>query len=199
MGEPIKRGLLPGVGQNPLTTWLASPRVENPINDQSTTLVLVQELIRFQRKFRIIEATLTLLGIETVASFQATVPDDEAWRVTGMWVRHDNAGDTVFAVVLSGSPLSTGNVSLSRQRVESTTARSTPLIGSLPQDVAPAPGSYTRVEPFDLLPGDQIAIASQTAMAAGDVITFNVRYELIPLPLEKKEAAAGLWIANGST
>lgn len=195
MGESIKRDLTPTVGQNQLQAWLRSPRRSNPLKTQSTELRITQELLPFQDLYRYVQREITLVGAQTIAIVQQQVPLDEAWLVDGIWVTHDGTGDIVFQVTVDSPLWPLGFAIVTRQRVESGSIRSTPLIGSRPLDSPAAVGTYHRDEPLTMLPGDQLNIANTGALAADDVVRFNIRYKHRPIPIEVQESQL-LWTIN---
>ncbi len=195
MVESIKRNLSGTVGQNSLQKWLASPELASPVVRQSTELQIVQELERFQRKYRTHQDSQTLAGVETFVVFSVTVPADQSWKIDWLWVEHDSAATRTWQLRYFHTPF------LARAGIVSRTLVApnfmTPLIGATkPLPSAGDAANYDPIEPLTLLPGDQIQIENTSAMAVGEVGRLQVLYRHIPLPLEQEPEVAGLWQAT---
>jgi len=194
MGESIKRGLSPTVGQNSLQKWLASPELASPIRRQSTELQIVQEIEPFQRKWRYHQDSQQLAGVETSAVFSVTIPVDEVWLIDWLWFEQDS-GATVIAEVLH-----TGGVLAARQalitRAQVVTGLMTPLIGSSKPAAVASADRYQRVEPLELLPLDTLQIQNLGGLVAGDSAFLQVRYRIRPFPLERSNEGTQIWTAT---
>lgn len=195
MGERIKRGLSPTVGQNSLQKWLASPELANPVVRQSTELQIVQELEPFQRKYRYHEDSQQLTGGETEVVFGVTVPETEIWIIDWLWVRH-TVDIIIWELLMNAVPLLSTDALISRMSVVPNLF--TPLIGAVQQIPAGAGSDdrLTRVEPLVLLPEETLTIHNVSAMAAPEVGFLQVRYRLAPFPLERSDEGTEIWTAT---
>jgi len=194
MGELIKRGLTPGVGQNPLSKWLDSPELLNPVKDQSTQLIICQELWAFQKKYRVLEDSQALVGAEVVVRFDVTVPLDECWEIDQIWFFQDSGGTIVAqARTILLPELTFQNLRAQRQ---CPTGIFHPLIGVTLNPGTTSNSDAVPLNPIKLLPGENLEIQNITNMAAGDTGRIQVLYRHVPLPLEVEIAPAGLWQAT---
>jgi len=192
MGEIIKRALTPGVGQNPLSKWLDSPELLNPVKNQSTQLGITQELGPFQKKYRVLEDAQTLAGVEVVTRFDVTVPENECWEIDQIWFFQDSGATIVVqARTILLPELQFQNVRAQRR---CPTGVFHPLIGvMIPLPAVSGDSDAIPFNPIKLLPGENLEIQNTTNMAAGDVGRIQVLYRHVPLPLEVEIAPAGLW------
>ncbi len=195
MGELIRRGLTPGVGQNPLSKWLASPELLSPVKTQSTELLVTQTLRDFQAKVRYHQDAQTLVGVETTVSFDVTVPIDERWWIEWLFVEHDSVAARAWRVRVLRNPFFNRQAIIAQRTLTPGAMR--PLIGGRP--IQPTVAASEEVYPshdYIAMPGENIEIRNITAMAAGEVGRIQVRYRNIPEPLELENARVGLWQAT---
>jgi len=195
MGELIRRGLVPTVGQNPLSNWLESPQVLNPVSSQNTSLQISQNMRDFQQKVRYHQDSQTLVGVETVVRFDVTVPKNERWWIEWLGVEHSAGGTVVWQVRVLRNPFFNRQLVIAQRRITQGIMQA--LIGNIP----PLPGTggdsdVSIVEPYIAMPGENIEIQNVNALAAPIVGRIQVRYRHIPLPLELEAAAVGLWQAT---
>jgi len=197
MGESIKRDLTPTIGQDQLQNWLASPRRSNPLANQSTELKIVQELFRFQRKYRLHQDSVTIGAGESGVVFSAEVPQNESWEIDRIWIEHNDAAARDFQAAVAHNPFFSDGVQIAREII-APTVQGEPLFGGgIITAAATAPRAYDGDRPYSLLPGGLITISNIDALAVGNIVILSVLYRLVPLPLEVRPPVVGLWTGDG--
>jgi len=78
-------------GSVPYSKWLNLPTGSSPLQEIVPQLVPVQEMAPFQRRYRY-GLKQQSVAIGTQAVFELIIPDDQAWRLSLLWIEHDGLG-----------------------------------------------------------------------------------------------------------
>jgi len=186
MGESIVENVDPRLGSLGWADWTNRAGNDPLVRGQLTTLLPVQELLPFQRQIVTRSLPIAVPQGEQV-QFDATVPNEEAWRLQWMAYFHDDdlSHILVFRMLPGiGKPSEFHQITRMQVREDVTT----PLYPSL--TTAPLANNiwHQHGGPHpEFFGGDKITVIDETAVndAAGVTAVLVFRYELIPLPISK--------------
>lgn len=168
-----------------LGDWVSQASQTPVIDSQWTTLFPVQEMLPFQRQILTREIEPGVSQGENVL-FEATVPDDEAWRLHFVSYFHDdNTNHTVRLAVVPRLQTVNGRYPYVRQQIREDI--DTPLYPSMATSGTTQNNFFNQrggKQP-ELFAGDAISLLDETARAdaVAGVARILFRYERIPLPL----------------
>lgn len=183
MGESVVENLDPRLGSTVWADWTNQASNRPLITGQIRELVPVQEMLPFQRVIRTRAFSQGFI-VNQLVSFNADIPDDEAWRILAVEIEHDNTAAMrwVLRVTQRGQPYR-----YRAAHVLVDTSVPTPLYPSASMSNDGDQARALTGPPLEAFPGDQVSIRSLTVgAAAGGVVDFSIRYELIPLPFRKE-------------
>lgn len=187
MGESVVENLDPRLGSTIWADWTNQASNRPLIVGQFQQLLPVQEMLPFQRVIRTRGFSQGFIVNQRVR-FDANVPDDEAWRIIAIGILHDNAADMqwVVRVTQRGQPFLYRAANVLVVPNEQTPLYPSASVGAEDDEARALTGP-----PLEAFPGDQFTVRSPTlGGAAGGVVDFSIRYELIPLPLRKERDEA---------
>lgn len=180
MGESVLENFDPRLGSTNWADWTNQASNRPLIVGQFQQLLPVQEMLPFQRVIRTRGFSQGFIVNQRV-TFEAVIPDDEAWKILAVGIEHSNTVDMIWVLRYTrrGQPF------LYRvTRAVATPNNATPLYPSSALDQSDSRFRALTGPPLEVFPGDTLTILSPTpAAAAGGVADFSIRYELIPLPL----------------
>lgn len=171
------------IGQFALNDWYQQRNNEATIKGATDQIVPVQEMLKFQRRFRTREFQRSAIAGQRLEGLM-TVPRTEAWVFHWFDVQHNDSGDLRFDLLLE--PANTGFLSprfYTVVRRDVSPNVNTPLVEAMAAN--PASGSLfdrRSGRPFEGLPGDIIRLI--TTNVVGTTV-FNVffRYQVVPPPV----------------
>jgi len=172
------------VGQFGLNNWYQQRNNEATLQLAGTVVVPVQEMLKFQRRFRTRQFERSPIAGQFFAG-EMEVPRTESWKFHYFSVLHNDSAPLKFT--LSISPSNTGFVSPREYtlfRDDPDPGVNTPLIESISEN--PPSGSLFKRRspaPFEVLPGDVVRIVTAIVAAANPTITVYFRYEILPPPV----------------
>ncbi len=184
MGESTVKNVDPRLGSLNWATWTNKGGNQALIQRQLTTLLPVQELLPFQRQV-FTRRISNLVSQGDQVTFDAVVPDGQAWRLLWMAYAHDDDVPHIITVrVLPRLPQLVTFWPLFRIQVREDI--DTPLYPSK-ATTGTSNNFWTQVggKPPEFFAGDRISVLDQTAVnQAGDVLEeLFFRYEQIPIPV----------------
>ena len=164
--------------------WVSQASQAPVIDSQSTTLFPVQDMLPFQRQILTREIEPSVSQNENVL-FEATVPDNEAWRLIYLSYFHDDqSSHNVRFAVVPRLPIQNGRMPIVRQQVREDI--DTAFFPSMPTG-GTANNFFNQRggEPPEFFAGDAISLLDETARAdaVAGIARILFRYERIPLPL----------------
>jgi len=182
MGEFAAQNSDPRLGSVNWANWTQQASQLALIAAQARLLFPVQEMLPFQRRIRQFDLANSP-AVGQSALFQATVPDDEAWRMIDLTVEHDDSTTHIFRWTyiprFDGASLRM----ITRKAVNSNTE--TPLYRSFSDENSASRFAPRGPNVVEFYPGDRIDVFDLTGATDADVVTeIRMRYELIPLPIE---------------
>ncbi len=168
-----------------LADWVTQANQAPVIDSQWTTLFPVQDMLPFQRQLLTREIEPGVSQGENVL-FEATVPDDEAWRLHFVSYFHDdNTNHTVRLAIVPRLQSPNGRYPYVRQQIREDI--DTPLYPSMATSGTTQNNFFNQRggEQPELFGGDAISLLDETARvdAVAGVARILFRYERIPLPL----------------
>lgn len=185
----------PRAGSISLADWLNLSSISPAVANQLNLLVPTQEIRPFQRQVitREIPAAVAQ-GQQPI--FQATVPDDEAWRLQWMTYHHnDNAQHTVR---LNVTPRLNNPDSIMKFAQQFAPADfDIPIYPSVPNAAAANNLFNVKSGPQpEFFPGDLLIFVDETLRnnPIAGTARLMFRYELIPLPVQMR--ADSVWTVN---
>lgn len=166
-------------GQESLESWYNWPIQNSAVAQMADTLLPVQEMMPFERRFRDADLRLALVATEQFLASRR-VPANEIWRLISLQILHDDS--VTHIVSLRGnSPLSPG-ASWTFARQILTGGVSSSLFPAIPTPVDSQNQFNVRGGAAPIwLPGDLVTIVDDTAAVDADVIWIcSLRYEILP-------------------
>ena len=175
-------------GSVPLSKWLNLPTGSSPLQEIVPQLVPVIEMAPFQRRFQY-GLKQQSVGIGQQAVFQLIVPDDQAWRLSLLWVEHDNLG--LGGVVFRFRRQLTNNLQTVFFALWEGEVNDTP--GGEGEVIYPSAVQRARVASnnfadlrgdggVDFWPGDTLTLTMGTQAIAAGQVQLAIVIEEIPIP-----------------
>lgn len=172
------------IGQFALNDWYQQRNNEATLQRSGTALIPVQEMMKFQRRFRTGEFQRAgIAGQQFVGEIE--VPRTETWRFHYFDLSHDDSGPLKFTVTIE--PSNTGltaprEYTIFREDVDP--GINTPIIESMSEN--PGSGSLFKRRstlPLEILPGDFLRVLSDAFVGANVITHVFFRYEILPPPV----------------
>lgn len=184
MGESIVKNVDPRLGSIQWARWTNRAGNQSLIRGQLSTLLPVQEMQPFQRQIREQQVGATPAVAEQ-SIFTVTIPKLEAWRLIDLTYAHDDS--VTHIVELSYFPRNGAGDKhvITRRSVQGGVA--TPLLRSFSAETGAARFAPEGPGPVEFFARDQIQLLDLTVATDADVVvTARLRWELIPLPQDKR-------------
>jgi len=195
MGELSVKNLDPRLGSLKWADWTNRGSNQPLIKQQLSVLIPNQEMLPFQRQVLTREMLRSVPQGDNVL-YEATVPQDQAWRLIWMTYRHvDNIFHILNFRVLPMLPNATIFHTITRRQVQNDT--DTPLYPSMPVVATDDTQFDHRGGPRpEFFPGDKLSVLDETSMSKVGSTTCKLifRYERIPLPVS--QTIDNVWTAQ---
>lgn len=182
MGERAKlKG--PFGGQFSLNDWLGQINNRATPQDLVKTIVPVQEMREFQRRYRFDQGSQNLLIGEQLSQVIWQVPENENWKPLAVWFANGDPGkdhDIISRIVIPGVATFV-DWDLARTRVSQNGSKrifGTTLDGSL----GTGDSDFMSTSPIILQPGHSFSIIDTDTVSAGTSVRWAFLYELVPQP-----------------
>lgn len=177
----------PRAGSISLADWLNLSSITPAVANQLNLLIPSQEMERFQRKIAQREIPANVAQNQQPI-FQATIPDDEAWRLHWMTYFHDD--NVIHTVRLTLTPRLQNADSIMKFATQlAPQDTDTPIYPAVPNAIVGA-AVNSRFNVMggprpEFFPGDLLNFVDETvrANAVAGTARLMFRYELIPLPV----------------